>query len=739
MPLNITINGQANLGVTTGIPATIQVQMGVPGAAATVQVGATTTGDAGTDASVVNVGSSSNAILDFTIPRGDKGDQGIQGIQGIQGVKGDKGDQGIQGEQGDKGDTGPGVAVGGTTGQALVKLSNADFATGWSTINSASWGNITGTLSNQTDLQGALDGKLSLTGGTMAANALVHFPADGNGNFSEVGAWGLGITNNNTGNVASIEANALQVKLGQDGTTITDGSVKITQPYEEQVNASYTEIKPLVFKSYDYGSDTYITIAPVNQGSLANQGIEARTQNVQGFGLRYDGLYVFDRFTGNRQFELGLSNLSFRNVDGSNQITNCSFGFDGLKFQNGTTQTTAFIPGSYAPIASPTFTGDPKAPTPLTADNDTSIATTAFVKNQGYITSSALTPYLTISSASSTYQTIAGMSSYLTTANAASTYQTISGMSSYATQTFVTSQGYITSSALTPYLTSSVAASTYQTISGMSDYLTTSSAAFTYQTLSGMSSYAQLAGATFTGKVIAPANSTNSGLNIGSTLLTTPPTNLINGDIWLQDTGTPPTVSPKLYFRANNSTFNVATVGTSNIFSRNQTINASTGGSFNLDITQSGNGGGLRITNTGTGESLRVEDDTSPDSTAFVVSNNGRTGIGVAPDASVALSVDSTGVKFSDASIQVTKGDRYKATSTTSMVIDGANSKVFQTQPNLAYTKFQHCTIYPTAGTTQVMYCHVNSYNATTGALDVDSVTHTGSGTFADWVINVGS
>lgn len=35
---------------------------------------------------------------------------------------------------------------------------------------------------------------------------------------------------------------------------------------------------------------------------------------------------------------------------------------------------------NYAPLASPTFTGDPKAPTPLTADNDTSIATTAFVK-----------------------------------------------------------------------------------------------------------------------------------------------------------------------------------------------------------------------------------------------------------------------------------------------------------------------------------------------------------------------
>jgi hypothetical protein len=47
--------------------------------------------------------------------------------------------------------------------------------------------------------------------------------------------------------------------------------------------------------------------------------------------------------------------------------------------------TTAFVQAAlaglsgYAPIASPTFTGDPKAPTPSAGDNDTSIATTAFV------------------------------------------------------------------------------------------------------------------------------------------------------------------------------------------------------------------------------------------------------------------------------------------------------------------------------------------------------------------------
>jgi hypothetical protein len=40
------------------------------------------------------------------------------------------------GPQGAAGANGAGVASGGTTGQALVKTSNADFATGWTDISS---------------------------------------------------------------------------------------------------------------------------------------------------------------------------------------------------------------------------------------------------------------------------------------------------------------------------------------------------------------------------------------------------------------------------------------------------------------------------------------------------------------------------------------------------------------------------------------------------------------------------
>lgn len=57
-------------------------RMGEQGPAATVAVGVTTTGSPGTNASVVNNGTSGAAVLNFTIPRGEKGDQGDRGNDG---------------------------------------------------------------------------------------------------------------------------------------------------------------------------------------------------------------------------------------------------------------------------------------------------------------------------------------------------------------------------------------------------------------------------------------------------------------------------------------------------------------------------------------------------------------------------------------------------------------------------------------------------------------------------------
>lgn len=75
-------------------------------------------------------------------PKGDPGPQGPPGEDGAPGAKGDPGPQGEQGPpgpagqdgaQGPQGPAGPGVAAGGTTGQVLVKSSDADYDTEWKT------------------------------------------------------------------------------------------------------------------------------------------------------------------------------------------------------------------------------------------------------------------------------------------------------------------------------------------------------------------------------------------------------------------------------------------------------------------------------------------------------------------------------------------------------------------------------------------------------------------------------
>ena len=107
--------GQVAVGTTTtlspGASATVNnsgtsynavlnfgIPQGIPGTAATIAVGTTTTTNPGTSATVTNSGTSGAAVFNFGIPKG------------------------------------AGVSSGGTTGQALIKNSNADYDTTWTTI-----------------------------------------------------------------------------------------------------------------------------------------------------------------------------------------------------------------------------------------------------------------------------------------------------------------------------------------------------------------------------------------------------------------------------------------------------------------------------------------------------------------------------------------------------------------------------------------------------------------------------
>lgn len=83
----------------------------------------------------------------------------------------------------------------------------------------------------------------------------------------------------------------------------------------------------------------------------------------------------------------------------------------------------------------------------------------------------------------------------------------------------------------------------------------------------------------------------------------------------------------------------------------------------------------------------------------------------------------------------VIPGDRYLTSSTTSNTISNGN-KTFTIGTGLSYTPTQNLTISYDAS--NHMHGEVLTYNSGTGVLTVDINHHTGSGTYAVWVVNVG-
>ena len=86
--------------------ALAKIGQGGSGETVSVQVSRTITGEAGTEASVINEGDGQNVRLVFTIPKGEQGVKGDKGDTGLQGPKGDAGPQGAKGEVGEQGPAG---------------------------------------------------------------------------------------------------------------------------------------------------------------------------------------------------------------------------------------------------------------------------------------------------------------------------------------------------------------------------------------------------------------------------------------------------------------------------------------------------------------------------------------------------------------------------------------------------------------------------------------------------------
>jgi len=94
-----------------------------------------------------------------------------------------------------------------------------------------------------------------------------------------------------------------------------------------------------------------------------------------------------------------------------------------------------------------------------------------------------------------------------------------------------------------------------------------------------------------------------------------------------------------------------------------------------------------------------------------------------------------SGTDYDTAWSTIIPGDRYLTTSTTSLTINNGN-KTLTVGTGLSYTPTQNVTIAYDAA--NHMHGEVLTYNSGTGVMTVDVNHHTGSGTYAAWVVNVG-
>ena len=137
-------------------------EKGADGAAATITVGTVTSGAA---ASVTNSGTTSAAVFDFVLPKGDKGEKGDTGAQGPQGetgatgpagatgATGPQGIQGIQGEQGPVGPEGPQgpAGVAGADGKSAYQTAVEGGYSGTETAFNSALANVPGHIASKSN------------------------------------------------------------------------------------------------------------------------------------------------------------------------------------------------------------------------------------------------------------------------------------------------------------------------------------------------------------------------------------------------------------------------------------------------------------------------------------------------------------------------------------------------------------------------------------------------------------
>lgn len=522
--------------------------------------------------------------------KGDQGDQGPQGIQGDQGPKGDKGDQGDQGPQGDKGDQGD---IGPQGPQGIPGTSGVAFATAPLAYDSVTQ--------------------------TVSISPTPTFDSVSVG----TGAGGLTQTQVFVGD--GILTNYLDMTAGlvlQSGTGILFPNATLqTTAFTTSLLAPYALINSQVFT----GTPSLPTgTIGVTQPTLTSSTQLATTAFVQQ--------------------ELAAGTANARNLE--------------LLVRN---QSGATIPaGSIVYISG--ATGNLPLISLAQANNDSNSAQTmGFVKasiannGQGYVIVRGVLENINTSALAEGVQLYLSPTTpgaWTTTKPVAPQHLVYVGICVRSHPTLGTilvavQNGYELDELHDVLITTPTNGQvlSYDSVSGLWKNSAAAGGAvwggitgtLSSQTdlQSALNAKANLAGATFTNKVNFTPVSGVAGLNVG--IGGTSAASTTAGDLWISTAGT------NLNFRDGTGAWRIlVNTSNTNTFSASQII----------DTTSTT--AALRITQKGTGNAIEVEDSTTPDATRFVVDQFGKVGIGVSPDATAALKVDTNGIMFGDGTTQTT-------------------------------------------------------------------------------------
>jgi len=551
---------------------------------------------------------------------------------------------------GTPGPAGPGVPPGGSANQILAKIDGVSYNTEW--VNpqdiAAVWGQITGNIANQSDLQSALDAKLDsstaastylplaggiITGDIQSNNGSGYRAYDGALNTSVLTPAYLQF------NKSGIPGGALTVEW--DGITFATGKQTVAYPgtviLDGYATESWVNLQLGSYLTISSASATYYPLTNpagyITLSALAGYATESWVTG-QGYLTASDAAATYYPLTNPSGFiaDAPADGTTYGRKDGAWSAVVSSVAWGSI---------TGDLANQYDLQGALDAKYDASNPAGfITSAALAGYATESWVSSQGYLTSGDLSGYATeswvssqdylqSSTAATTYQTLAGMVNYAALGGASFTGLVLTKASNGAGAGFRIPIGTAPSSPVLGDIWNSGSALTVrfgastETIANQS-WVTSQG----YITSSALTPYALLSGATFTGKINAAAsNAGSAGLNLGAG---TAPTSPLPGDVWTAAN------TDTLRYRAplTNQTFDVAVRNATNTFSSPNII----------DTTATT--AALRVTQKGTGNAIEIEDSTTPDATRFVVDQFGKVGIGVAPDATAAIKIDGNGMSF---------------------------------------------------------------------------------------------